>query len=72
MAHTTMEIVLQYEERVRANPNVPRLSYGRRLLRDDGDANCLFFTYLFIDPAMAIGFLTDSGAYSENDDLWQV
>jgi hypothetical protein len=40
---------------------VPRFSYGRALLRDDGAPNRLFITYLFSDQAMAIRFLQDVG-----------
>jgi hypothetical protein len=36
MAATIIEIVTEYEQRVRRLPHVPALSYGRPMLRDDG------------------------------------
>jgi hypothetical protein len=59
MANLLREIVSQYEERIRAIPNVPRLSYGRRMLREDGDPIRFFFTYLFFDAPMAFAFLKE-------------
>jgi len=52
---------MYYEERVRSMPSVPRLSYGRQMLRSDGDPNRLFLIYLFTDHSMAIEFLKDIG-----------
>jgi hypothetical protein len=38
-------------------PYMPRFSYRRRMLRDDGGLNKSFLYYVFIDQAMAIEFL---------------
>ena len=53
------QIVPEYVQRVQDIPNVPSLSYGRGLLRDDGGPNRLFFTFLFCDKALAIRSLQD-------------
>jgi hypothetical protein len=55
------QLVTEYEERLRRKQYVPRFSYGRRMLRDDGGPNRFFLTYLFSDQAMAIEFLKDVG-----------
>jgi hypothetical protein len=39
MVANTTDIVMSYEERVRSMASVPRLSYGRRMLRSDGGPN---------------------------------
>jgi len=61
MVENTTEIVKSYEGRVRSMPSVPKLSYGRRMLRSDGGPNRLFLIYLFTDHSMAIEFLKDIG-----------
>jgi hypothetical protein len=60
MASKLQEVVVKYMERVQQKTNVPRFSYGRGLLRDDGGPNRLFFTYLFGNDALAITFLRDA------------
>jgi len=55
------ELVAQYEERLREMQLIPRLSYGRRLLRRDGAPNRTFLTSLFIRHELAIEFLKDVG-----------
>jgi len=55
------DIVAKYEECVRSMENVPRCSYGHRMLRSDGGPNRSFFFYLFTDKAMAIEFLKEIG-----------
>jgi hypothetical protein len=60
MASQIQEVVVKYVERVQQKSNVPRFSYGRGLLRDDGVPNRLFFTYLFGYDALAITFLKDA------------
>jgi len=42
-------------------PFVPRSSYGRRILWEDGGPNKTFFPYLFCDRDMAIQFMKDVG-----------
>jgi hypothetical protein len=61
MVQRIQEIVRQYEQCVPGMPHLPRFSYGRGPLRDDGAPNRLFLTYLFTDQAMAIRFLQDVG-----------
>jgi len=41
-----LQVVTEYEERLRRNQYVPRFSYGRRMLRDDGGANRFFLMFL--------------------------
>ena len=59
MVEQIAEIVKLYEERLRGLPFVPRFSFGRRVLREDGASNRLFLTYLFSDGAIAMIFLKD-------------
>ena len=40
---------------------MPRFSYGRRMLRDDGAPNRCFLMYLFGEESIAIQFLKDIG-----------
>jgi len=56
-----LQVVTEYEERLRRTPYVPRLSYGRRMVRDDSAPNRFFFNYLFCDQPMAIQFMKDVG-----------
>jgi hypothetical protein len=49
MAERLCNIVTQYEELLRGMPSGPRLSYRRRMLRDNGGPNRLFFTMNFVD-----------------------
>ena len=51
----------EYEEQLWSSDNVPRFSYGRRMMRDDGDPKTYFLTYLFWEQSMAIQFLQDIG-----------
>jgi hypothetical protein len=57
MAANIQQIVNEYEERVQRLPNVPALSYGRPMLRDDGAPNTFFLMYLFTDNVMSTEFL---------------
>jgi hypothetical protein len=57
MAARILEIVRQYEQRLRGMQHVPRFSYGRGLFAEDGGPNRFLLTYLFTDQAMAIRFL---------------
>jgi len=54
-------ITSEYEARLAACPYVPTCSYGRRMLREDGDPNRLFLAYLFCDDSNAIQYLKDRG-----------
>ena len=51
----------EYQERVMEMPFVPQSSFGRDSLGEDGDANKLFLTSLFIDMDLGIHFLKDVG-----------
>ena len=55
------EMITEYEERLRRSSYVPRFSYGRVMLRDDGAPNRCFLMYLFNDESMGIQFLKDIG-----------
>jgi len=46
---------------LRRMPHVPRFSYGRGMVCDDGATNMSFFYYLFCDQAMAIQFMKENG-----------
>jgi len=61
MVQLLEQIVARYEERMREMQMVPRLSYGRRLLRRDGAPNRMFLTLLFTRHELAIEFLKDVG-----------
>ena len=50
MVQRIVEIMANYENRLREMQSVPRLSYGRRLLCTDGAPNRMFFTCLFLSP----------------------
>jgi len=47
MVQNVINVTYQYEERLRRCQNVPKLSYGRRMLTEDGTPNRLFLMYLF-------------------------
>ena len=55
------EIVDEYEKRLQEMSFVPRVSYGRRMLREDGGPNRNFLTHLFCDDGFAMQFLKDVG-----------
>jgi len=61
MVHSIQQIVAQYEERMREVQMVPRLSYGRRLLRRNGAPNRMFLALLFTRHQLAIEFPKDVG-----------
>ena len=54
-------VISTYQRRLVEMPYVPRTSYRRVSLGDDGDANKLFLTYLFSDKDLGIQFLKDVG-----------
>ena len=49
-----MEVVTDYEECLRRKDYVLRLSYGRRIVRDDGGPYIYFLMYLLSEQSMAI------------------
>jgi len=59
MVEEIAKIITQYEERLRRCPFAPRLSYGRRMLAEDGGPNAMFFTVFFCDEPMALEFPQD-------------
>jgi hypothetical protein len=61
MVEKLREVVSEYEKRLQEMPFPPRSSYGRRMLREDGDPNRDFVTYLFCDHGFAMQFLKDVG-----------
>jgi len=61
MVQNVIHITSEYEERLRRCQYVPRMSFGRRMLRDDGAPNRFFLMYLFCDESMAIQYLKDIG-----------
>ena len=56
-----MHITSEYEERLRRCQYIPRLPFGRRMLRDDGAPNRFFLMYLFCNESMALQYLKDIG-----------
>jgi len=61
MVEEISKTVTQYEERLRRCSYALRLSYGRRMVAEDGGPNAMFFTVLFCDEPMALQFLKDIG-----------
>jgi len=55
------EIVDNYEKPLQEMPFIPRGSFRRRMLRQDGGQNTDFLTYLFCDSGLAMQFLKDVG-----------
>jgi hypothetical protein len=61
MLQKISEVLVEYEKRLQGMPFVPRSSYGRAMLREDGGPNKIFLAYLFCDRTIAIHFLKDVG-----------
>jgi hypothetical protein len=61
MVQRISEVIRGYEKRLQGMPFVPKSSYGRAILREDGGPNKIFLTHLFCDQAIAIQFLKDMG-----------
>jgi len=61
MAAHILQVVTECEARLLRLLYVPRFSYERGLVCDDGAPNRLFFNYLFSDQAMAIQFMKEIG-----------
>jgi hypothetical protein len=59
MADQVKCVISKYQQRLMEMPFVPPSSFGRATLEDDGDANKLFLTHLFIDKDLGIQFLKD-------------
>ena len=57
MVDRLVKVFHEYEERLRRSDYVPRFSYGRRMMRDDGDPNKYFLLITYImrrEPALHI------------------
>jgi len=61
MVEHIKSVISTYQRRLAEMQYVPRTSYGRASLGDDGDANKLFLTYLYSDEDFGIQFLNDVG-----------
>jgi hypothetical protein len=61
MVDLLLKVFTEYEERLRSWDYVPRCSYGRRTLRDDGGPNRYFLMHVFNEQSLAIEFLKDVG-----------
>ena len=46
MVEQSMQVTSEYEERLRRCEDVPRFSFGRRMLKNDGDPTRFFLMYL--------------------------
>jgi len=55
------KIVDSYDKRLQEVLFIPRGSFRRRMLRQDGVQNTDFLTYLFCDSGLAMQFLKDVG-----------
>jgi len=66
MVQRLCELVAEYEQRLREMSFVPKSSYGRRVLREYGEPNRMFITFLYSDHAVAIQFLKDVGLLRSN------
>ena len=42
-----VKVFQEYEERLRSSDYVPRFSYGRRMVRDEGDPNRYFLLIMY-------------------------
>ena len=61
MVARLLQLVTEYEERLRRKQYVPKFSYGRRMLRDECGPNRYFSDVPIGVQAMAIEFLKDVG-----------
>jgi len=61
MVEHVLQVTIDYEKRLAGSQYVPKFSFRRRMLRDDGGPNRLFLMYLFCDQANAIRFLREIG-----------
>ena len=59
MVDEIKSVISTYQRRLMEMPYVPKTSYGRASLGDDGEANKLFLTFLFSDTDLGIQFLKD-------------
>jgi hypothetical protein len=59
MVGNICKVVEDYEKGLQEMLFVPRYSYGRRMLQEDGGSNGMFLTYLFCDEVIAIQFVKD-------------
>jgi len=57
------EIVDNYEKSLQDLPFIPRGSFRRRMLRQDGGPNRDFLMYLFCDSGLPMQFLKDVGLF---------
>ena len=69
MVQHIKEVITEYEERLRRSSYVPRFSYGRVMLRDDGAPNRCVLMYLSNDESMGIQFLKDSSSSNSSSIL---
>ena len=61
MVQHISDVVREYEKRLQEMPYVPRSSYGRGMLPENGGTNKIFRTFLFCNQATALQFLKDVG-----------
>jgi len=61
MVGKIQKIVDDYEKRLQEMPFIPRSSFRRRMLRQDGGPNRDILTSLFCDSDLAMQFLKDVG-----------
>jgi hypothetical protein len=54
-------VISDYQQQIMGMPFAPTSSFGRAALGDDGTANKLFLTHLFINMDVGIQFFKDMG-----------
>ena len=54
MAENIMQVTLEYEDILQSCEDVPRFSFRRRMLKNDGNPKRFFLMYLFREQSHAI------------------
>jgi len=71
MVEQIMQVTLEYEERLRRCVDVPRFSFGCRMLKNDSDPKRFFLMYLFCEQSLAITWRSVKaflGQYNHGED----
>jgi len=66
-----MQVTSEYEERLRRCEDVPRFSFGRRMLKNDGDPKRFPLIYLSCEQSLAITWQSVKaflGHYNRGED----
>jgi len=66
-----MQVTSEYEEILRRCEDVPRFSFGRQTLKNDGDPKMFFLMYVFCEQSLAITWRSVKaflGQYNRGED----